>query len=1532
MKYEQQLKEFVESKKNKSTNRKPRYATRKLSIGLVSCLLGFITFVAMPQGQIAYADGSSQPAIVEKAENVENPTGGGTQADVKPANDSSSKKENDIKKEEEAKADANANANAQAPQALTAEPKKQDSTQTGEKKEAETKKQETTVSEAEKKETGSEKDKAVSKEEKKQEEKDPKETENKEDKDKSKKPEDKKDEDKDKEDKAKAEDREATGDEAQTGQDVSDKLENLITKIRANANSPEGSTVTPLRSPVNDNEGKDVGLDISFDVPATVKEGDYFEIKLSDTLNGYGATSKDVVYDPYLYVGNDVVAKGIYDPASNTFKYVFTKDAEKYGKFHQDINEVVYIDPKKVPNSTPDVDIFATLGSHNIANKVNVDYSLGLEEGDTDIDSNGAGTINELDSKNGHYEQTFYVNYAGKTQHGTELTFKNDDKAEDYGKITESKAVFDQDVLDSVKVYRVKDPNKLNSSFDVDASDPNLEELKANEYTKEIIPVENGLKIKFNNEGSTDTYVVKYKGKYDSKKFVQIKSKVIADPTKPYVTATHSSNVSLTSAKSAPKADIGKFMEFHVYQTLNEDGTVKTTDYASDPENFSSGNTQQTYTTEKKDRPGYEIYKVDRPDGAVADEFGNKITSNFRAGKKDVVTYYYRKIQPNHTVWIDEEGKDVKNVENGLKEKGDTPAGYTFVESKENEKQKDGSTKNTHIYHKIITNWVEENTGKVLKTKEDGAKPDTEGDDIKDYHKVDIQNATNGDVTNIYHKIITKWIEENTNKVLRGPEDGSKPDNDNVWDIPEYKLVRTETNPNTGDVTNIYKKIDVNYTAWVDEEGNRIKQPVKDLKEKGADPAGYKFTKTTEIKDEDNGTTTRIHHYHKIVTKWIEDKTKKTLQDPQDGAKPDTDGNDIAEYKYLRTKVDDETGDVTNIYHKIVTNWKENITGDVLKTQKEGELPDTDGNDIENYKWIRTETDPDTGDITNYYHKIKTYWVEMGTGDTLKKSEDGAHPDDDGLWDIPNYGLVGRTVNPDTGDVTNIYKKIVPPYTVWVDEEGKQIKNPEDGLKEKGKDPEGYKFVKSKEKEQLPDGGMKNTHTYHKIVTRWVEDGKNDPLKDPEDGAHPDKEGDDLKDYYLVITKEEGNGDILNVYSQRTTSYVDEGGDEIPGNPTENGVKDKKPINDYEFVKTRTDKNGNVTHVYKKVVKPKTVWEDEDGNPVKDPKEGTEEKGEDPDGYKYLRTKDGDKQRTHVYHKIVTKWIEDKTGEVLKEKTPGKHPDDEGDDIENYVIVTTIVDNETGDVTNVYKKKTPKTSYVDENGKPIPKYPTEDGEKEKKEIPGYSYQGKEKDKDGNTVHKYHKIVTKYVDEDGKEIPNNPQEDGEKDPKVINGYEHKETKVDEKTKDRTHVYKKKTPKTSYVDENGKPIPKYPTVDGEKDKEDIPGYSYLGKEKDKDGNTVHKYHKIVTKYVDEDGKEIPNNPQEDGEKDPKDITGYEHKETKVDEKTKDRTHVYKKKTPKTSYVDENGKPIPNTPSEDGEKEKIDIPGYSYQGKEK
>ena len=62
-----------------------------------------------------------------------------------------------------------------------------------------------------------------------------------------------------------------------------------------------------------------------------------------------------------------------------------------------------------------------------------------------------------------------------------------------------------------------------------------------------------------------------------------------------------------------------------------------------------------------------------------------------------------------------------------------------------------------------------------------------------------------------------------------------------------------------------------------------------------------------------------------------------------------------------------------------------------------------------------------------------------------------------------------------------------------------------------------------------------------------------------------------------------------------------------------------------------------------------------------------------------------------------------------------------------------------GDTEHVYEKIT--TSYVDENGNPIPGYPTENGEQPKKEIPGYEFVKTVVDKDGNIQHIYKKVVT-----------------------------------------------------------------------------------------------------------------------------------------------------------------------------------------------
>ena len=154
---------------------------------------------------------------------------------------------------------------------------------------------------------------------------------------------------------------------------------------------------------------------------------------------------------------------------------------------------------------------------------------------------------------------------------------------------------------------------------------------------------------------------------------------------------------------------------------------------------------------------------------------------------------------------------------------------------------------------------------------------------------------------------------------------------------------------------------------------------------------------------------------------------------------------------------------------------------------------------------------------------------------------------------------------------------------------------------------------------------------------------------------------------------------------------------------------------------------------------------------------------------------------------------------------------------------------------------TPVTTFVDKDGKPIPGYPTVDGEQPKAEIPGYRFVETKKLPNGDTVHVYEKVKTSHKDKDGNEIPGYPTEDGENPKKDIPGYRFVETKK-LPNGDTVHVYEKIT--TTHVDENGKPIPGYPTEDGEQPKKDIPGYEFVKTVVDANGNIQHIYKKVVT----------------------------------------------------------------------------------------
>ena len=234
----------------------------------------------------------------------------------------------------------------------------------------------------------------------------------------------------------------------------------------------------------------------------------------------------------------------------------------------------------------------------------------------------------------------------------------------------------------------------------------------------------------------------------------------------------------------------------------------------------------------------------------------------------------------------------------------------------------------------------------------------------------------------------------------------------------------------------------------------------------------------------------------------------------------------------------------------------------------------------------------------------------------------------------------------------------------------------------------------------------------------------------------------------------------------------------------------------------------------------------------------------------------------------------------------------------------------------------PTTDYVDENGKPIPGFPEEDGVQPKLDIPEYEYVETIVDQEGNTRHIYRQVLTFYKDKEGNEIPKVPTEKGEKPKKdSIPGYRFVETKK-LPNGDTEHVYEKVT--TFHKDKEGNEIPGYPVEKGDQPKKDIPGYRFVETKPLPNGDVEHVYEKVNTFHKDKEGNEIPGYPVEKGDQPKKDIPGYRFVETKK-LPNGDIEHVYEKVN--TFHKDKEGNEIPGYPVEKGDQPKKDIPGYRF-----
>ena len=261
------------------------------------------------------------------------------------------------------------------------------------------------------------------------------------------------------------------------------------------------------------------------------------------------------------------------------------------------------------------------------------------------------------------------------------------------------------------------------------------------------------------------------------------------------------------------------------------------------------------------------------------------------------------------------------------------------------------------------------------------------------------------------------------------------------------------------------------------------------------------------------------------------------------------------------------------------TVWVD-VNGKPLKPAKPGT---EEAGKVPNYKLVGTTVDPTTGNVIHVFkvmpaiHEI-TEWVDVN-GKVLNPQEEGVK--DPGK--VPNYTLVGTVTNPETGKVTHIFKPTTSdkPSTVWVDVNGKPIKPLESGAKEAGSVPK-YKLVRTVKNPETGD----LIHVFDiepaiNNVTEWV-DTEGNVIRPKEEGSKvPGK----VPNYELVGTvKDPETGKVTHIFKPATkqivTVWVDENGK--PVRPLAKGDNPAGTVSGYELVKTIVDpETGNVLHVFK---------------------------------------------------------------------------------------------------------------------------------------------------------------------------------------------------------------------------------------------------------------------------------------------------------------------------------------------------------------
>ena len=537
------LTSYLKRKQERDQSEKPTYGMRKLSIGFVSCFLGCAIFMA-PVGVHAEEATDTPVAPVETQADVKKPVEATEPSTVK--NEPAAVEEKETVVEEKPVTEIQSvpaeekNVSEEVPEAptLTSEEevveayKVADASET----ESEEKQDNAVIDEAEPDEAQTDETETADKDLETESEEEPQ-------------------VDEAKESEAKAVDapkldvsEEVNPEAQQAGETEEDAITNVEITIGGAKNGEKTEIVNPTALPERTNGGNtDINLEarVDFDIPEGTKHGKTFDFVVSDNVNLHGVLKSEEEGQPVVFDGEEIATAERLTDGRNGYKYTFNEKVDNLKDIRVRIIYPLFIDPDKVPMGTKEYEIGED-GKYKLDNegnpilkadnkeKVSVtvagktaskDYTVEYESEVFDIKNNvptlsGIADIDNVTDNN--YNHTIYVNpTADQMLNGSHVTVQNE---KGYNTIT-----FDEEVKNSVKVYKVKDPNKLPLSFGNNFDDGNYEDVtsKANvklvkdnnnaDLNKLVVDVKQGNtnhSQPFDNKDfDSSVYVVTYTGK-----------------------------------------------------------------------------------------------------------------------------------------------------------------------------------------------------------------------------------------------------------------------------------------------------------------------------------------------------------------------------------------------------------------------------------------------------------------------------------------------------------------------------------------------------------------------------------------------------------------------------------------------------------------------------------------------------------------------------------------------------------------------------------------------------------------------------------------------------------------------------------------------------------------------------------------------------------------------------------------------------------------------------------------------------------